>query len=552
MNGSSNDSSVVVTRNMRYTAWLIVGLSLGAGCTRDVVMDELTVTRLGVAGGTAVSADGLVHLVLPAGALPKDTDISISTERGALARPSVASAVYTFGPEGTVFDAPVRLTMPARGVERPMIAQLTATDVIIAGDSTLDAATLELSASLAHFSSYAVVTTWDSCAGKVCGEQCKICDPDGNGCVEPAGTFACDPSAACVVASTVSCVAPADAGVPEPSVDAGEPSVDAGEPAVDAGEPEVPTDELEPNDTPSTAQPVTVTAGVPSELRGSLPVGDVDVYAIDVPVDGTTLRVLTFSTPGDFTSCAPGTDTVLTLLDAAGVARAQNDDDGRGMCSSVELVLDAGRYYAEVRPFDRVSGRVSSYYLGVVLSAFVTPVDAGVAPVDAAAPDATPTDAAAPDATALDAAFDAGVADAGSPYPMRLAEVEPNGTATTAQALALPLGASIYVDGVLTQPSDHELFRLTVPAGHVGHLRAESAMTAVTGGATSCTNALDTRLELRDAAYLVLMSHDDIALGNFCSRVEWDVVPGDYYLHLHHFIATQMVDHPYVLIIELE
>ncbi|MCK6550766.1 hypothetical protein L6R52_33320 [Myxococcota bacterium] len=421
--GSSDSSKVTRTKNL--TVLLLLGASI-AGCTRDVVMSELTVTKLGAAGGPAVSADGLVRLVFAPGALSADTEISITTERSPLARPMVASAIYTFGPEGSTFAAPVRLTMPARGVERPMIAQLTPTQLLIAGDSAVDVTGSEVSTTLAHFSSYAVVATWDSCAGSVCGAACTICEPGDGACVEPPGTFACSAAGACVAASTVTCAPPPDAGEPdaaEPAIDAGEP--DATEPAIDAGAP----DATEP----------AIDAGAPDATEPAIDAGEPD---------------------------------------------------------ATEPAIDAGA------------------------------ADAGAA--------------------------DAGAVDAGGvTFPLRLAELEPNGTATVAQPLTLPVGGSIYVDAVLTQPSDHDLFRVTVPAGSVGRLSAQTAATAITGGATTCTTRPDTWLELSDAQQQLLASNDDFGAGNFCSRVEWDVVAGDYYVLVRHFSRTHPVDEPYVLILEL-
>ncbi len=127
------------------------------------------------------------------------------------------------------------------------------------------------------------------------------------------------------------------------------------------------TAEVEPNDEPAQATPIT------SGASGALGAEDEDLYRIDVPA-GSTLYAQTSDGNG---SCA--VDTLLELLDANGETLAEDDDGGapipggRAGCSALDarfttglVDLAAGTYYLRVSGFQ---GGMGNYVLGVQLTA---------------------------------------------------------------------------------------------------------------------------------------------------------------------------------------
>jgi len=71
---------------------------------------------VGTSGGT-VSAQGVV-LTIPAGALAKDTVISITEDPGPVPLGYTAlSSLYSFGPQGTVFLKPVTVRFPLKSAD---------------------------------------------------------------------------------------------------------------------------------------------------------------------------------------------------------------------------------------------------------------------------------------------------------------------------------------------------------------------------------------------------------------------------------------------------
>jgi len=81
----------------------------GGGATEVGVPDGQLVSKvIGVAGGTISSADNQVTLTIPAGALPKDTEIGIQPITNQA--PNGLGAAYRFFPDGTTFAKPALLT----------------------------------------------------------------------------------------------------------------------------------------------------------------------------------------------------------------------------------------------------------------------------------------------------------------------------------------------------------------------------------------------------------------------------------------------------------
>lgn len=183
-------------RPLGHALLLPLAASLAAGCVaEDHVLGERTETVVSTTGGTALSADGLVRLDFPAGALGEQTLIVIETLRGT-GRTGLLSEVYDLRPNGLTFDKPVTIRFEVDSSEPVAIANVDeATPSLL--ESTYDSVTGRVEAELAHFSSYSVVPAYDPCAGKVCGDACDVCPPNSS-CVPPSYATACNPGNQCV------------------------------------------------------------------------------------------------------------------------------------------------------------------------------------------------------------------------------------------------------------------------------------------------------------------------------------------------------------------
>ncbi len=119
------------------------------------------------------------------------------------------------------------------------------------------------------------------------------------------------------------------------------------------GQANTPT-EVEPNDTLATANGLTL----PTTISGAIdPAGDLDHFTFVIPPGMTgALDARLYTTANDPVSCAPGTDSVLGLLDANGTAVAMNDDAHGTMCSHLNPLVGSpqlmpGTYTLLVRAY---------------------------------------------------------------------------------------------------------------------------------------------------------------------------------------------------------
>lgn len=217
----------------------LASLAALTACSRDMQLQERTVTPVLTTGGTARSADAHATLTFAAGALRDDTDITIVTRRDRTAE-DLRSFVYELEPSGLTFGAPVTLTIvAARDEETLAIANLDGPAPVIVEGSRWDPTTRAVSAPLAHFSSYGAVVVYNPCAGRACGEPCTICEPGVAGCTEPEpAAKACNRSLLCVAEAAVAC-------------NLGDGGLDAG-PAPDA----IPGDVAAPDAVPPDATPL--------------------------------------------------------------------------------------------------------------------------------------------------------------------------------------------------------------------------------------------------------------------------------------------------------
>jgi hypothetical protein len=107
---------------------------------------------VGVSGGTVATETGAT-LTVPYGAVDSPTTVTITTTD--LAAPGAQSAVYEFGPEGTVFAAPVTVTLPLPdGVEFGTVywSRLGDPNTFDPIGGTIDLAARTITAETFHFS----------------------------------------------------------------------------------------------------------------------------------------------------------------------------------------------------------------------------------------------------------------------------------------------------------------------------------------------------------------------------------------------------------------
>jgi hypothetical protein len=135
-----------------------------------------------------------------------------------------------------------------------------------------------------------------------------------------------------------------------------------------------PTPEVEPNDSPATATPLTSVASCQVASGAISPAGDVDYYSFTAPPGA---RLWALADPSASTSSR---DTVLTLFGPDGTTQLElDDDDGMGTdCAGTVITRQAstiagktlaagGTYFLRVQDFDAGSV-ITSYRLSVVVT----------------------------------------------------------------------------------------------------------------------------------------------------------------------------------------
>jgi hypothetical protein len=157
--------------------------------------------KLTAAKGGTVEAEG-VKLVFPAGALGKDTEITIaSVDKSKLPdSKNIASVVYELGPDGAKFEKPVALTLDFEGKApagtMAVLAWLNEDDDewVALADSAVKGQTA--TATTDHFTKFAVVFVFGQDGGVQTGGQCAEMDVSCGG--DLVGTW--DFSAECATA----------------------------------------------------------------------------------------------------------------------------------------------------------------------------------------------------------------------------------------------------------------------------------------------------------------------------------------------------------------
>src|SRR5579859_4816684 len=121
---------------MRTLSWAVVAALLaGCGASSKVANPADMATTapdlgvpntVGAAGGSVSLPDG-TRVDIPAGALSTDTTITITPT--VVAPPRGVGPAYVFGPEGTTFAMPVKVTLPFDPTKLPMGS--TAANVVV-------------------------------------------------------------------------------------------------------------------------------------------------------------------------------------------------------------------------------------------------------------------------------------------------------------------------------------------------------------------------------------------------------------------------------------
>ncbi|WP_437647184.1 DUF4215 domain-containing protein [Sorangium sp. So ce362] len=306
---------------------------------------------------------------------------------------------------------------------------------------------------------------------------------------------------------------------------------------------DTPLAEVEPNDIAAEADERAALR--PNALvSGAIePLGDVDVFAIEVPSRAEIL-LATFS-PGTLSACVQGVDTFLQLLDVDGATvLASDDDSGPEACSLIDASvapwatqLQAGTYYVSVEEFSN-DATIPGYNLLVVFTALCGDgVVEGAEACDGGA-------GCSPECARIQVCGDGSVdgtetcddgdtesgdgCSAACELEGTLPEVEPNDAleqATPGQATAMGalFTASIYPTGEV------DYFAIDVPG--VADLEVE---TFDTSGPTSCRD-IDTVMQLLSPDGDV-MAEDDDGGEDTCSRIQAAIaLPGTYYVRVEEF-----------------
>jgi cysteine-rich repeat protein len=250
--------------------------------------------------------------------------------------------------------------------------------------------------------------------------------------------------------------------------------------------------EVEPNDT--TAEAAALAGGLnpigftgAGKIRGAIGgVGDVDTFELTLAPAQSVVRIETFDASG--LDCAAGVDTTLVLLDSLGAPKHLDDNSGIGSCSALELNLASGGYYLRVQ----ATGNAS------LIPGYTLQVDV---------------------------------------QPFAGAESESNDAMALADGFS-PLDA--FMTGSHLLAADVDFFKLTIPSGGSGSLRAE----ILEGAMKSCeSGGIQSRLTLYDATATPL-ADDDVGQGRgLCSLLDGTgtaplhsgahgLPPGVYYLRV--------------------
>ncbi|MEO5727827.1 MAG: hypothetical protein ABI134_20825 [Byssovorax sp.] len=140
------------------------GAGGGGGAAVPITQDVVAAK-----GGTVANPDKSVSLAIPAGALTKDTKVTITVSPK---EETTATSVYTFGPEGVVLSTPATLVISTAGISVPAKMKAVLGVRIGTGSwadvpgATQGSGTLE--APVSSFGAYSVILV----AAPACADEC--------------------------------------------------------------------------------------------------------------------------------------------------------------------------------------------------------------------------------------------------------------------------------------------------------------------------------------------------------------------------------------------
>src|SRR5688572_815321 len=106
--------------NRQLAIALAYGVGFGCGPSAVRTLAESTTETISPAGGETKSADGLLTISFPAGAVATPTEVTIVTDR-TRTMDGLVSPIYRVSPRGLSFDAPIALELDVHAVEAPRI-----------------------------------------------------------------------------------------------------------------------------------------------------------------------------------------------------------------------------------------------------------------------------------------------------------------------------------------------------------------------------------------------------------------------------------------------
>jgi hypothetical protein len=309
-----------------------LGLLAGCNTAQPETLKEITSTSVARSGGQAASPDGLLTLEFANGALAADTVVTIEIDRHAN---SFKSPVYILGPSGTALSGALMATLavPSGGgaysiarVDRSGPEPLP---------STVDTTHRKISADLPGFFSYALITNADADGGT------NPEAPDAGIVWQDAGPLFQDsgplfgPDASVEMDGAVSvCIANHNGPPPVP------PGNDGG---IAGGSTWTPCqiEEIEPNDTPATAQNTELMMNSGVEINATFD-GTPDDFLFSVP-SGSFANLIA-ETYDEHTDCPVTTDidSTVTLIDAATQSVLAMRTDGFFTCGAVDYEATPG------------------------------------------------------------------------------------------------------------------------------------------------------------------------------------------------------------------
>ena len=235
-------------------------------------------------------------------------------------------------------------------------------------------------------------------------------------------------------------------------------------------------------------------------------------------------------------ACAAPADTRLVLLSPSFEVLGQDEDDGPGLCASIDPARDrfarlpAGEYHVSIQT---LGGPLSAYELR--LRTLAPGCGNGVRETSEQCDDGNLLDG---DGCNANCTFDETV----------LVEQEPNDVQDTAQPLPL-IDLAGTIAGAISPVGDRDVFEVTINPGAPMDLRALTYSRL--GDPDSCAVEDDTELLLYDASWTLLSRSDDSQRGDSLSVCSFinpaqstgarALSAGTYYLLVHHYNDTQPI-----------